>query len=112
MEQILVSGTNFMVAVIIAPTTADNEIVWTTTIRPHFYRRIAHVDIVALRREYDRCGYTGELKLVLKQGYTDDYPCSAYINSPSFFARLDDKEKEEFIKRVNASKIPQILKKN
>lgn len=111
MEQIKVSGIDLSVAVIIHPVTNRNEFNWDITIRPHQYERIAHVDIIALRKEYDKIGYTGEIKLVLRNPYDSDYPCSSFINNQEFFASLTKSERAEFLDKVNNSKIPSILRK-
>ncbi|AKU43706.1 hypothetical protein CPT_Merlin60 [Citrobacter phage Merlin] len=111
MEQIHVGGTDFLVAVVIHPVDNQNEFKYDVTVRHYQFDRIKHVDIIALRKEYDKVGYTGELKLVLKQGYEEDYPCSSFINNPAFFSSMTEEERDEFIDRVNKSKIPEILRK-
>lgn len=109
MEEIKVGDQKYRVAVYISPTTESNEVKWVSSVRssPDF-QRIAHVDIVRLRRAYDRCGYLGELLLVLQSKYSSEYPCASFIRNHGF----EGDAIKEFIDRVNASDITKILMKH
>lgn len=110
METITVSGAPYKVAIRVHPTSETNDISWTTTVskRP-MLDRIKHVDIIALRKEYDRIGYTKEFLIILGNKYLPEYPCATFIKDEEYFKNKDIRD--IFIERVNESKIMELIRK-